>query len=447
MTYDELRNKYPRFIYDSFTIEETAEKMFFTFNFEIEGLTKFHPKTSIEKKFIQNKNIDIKFLEELVFHIGLIEMISYYKAVCSKEIIIKAGHLDNEQIKFIKKLMYNGLAEFFYSNNIEEDENFVEIISSGPIRDFDNSNYSGEKNLILVGGGKDSNVSLRLLKDMDNDVMIQNPKDVNINSALIAGVPEENIVTINRTLDLKLIDLNKQGFLNGHTPFSSLLAFQSYLVAYLRADKYIILSNEESANEGTVLGTNINHQYSKTYEFEKDFQDYADKYLKIDIKYFSLLRVLSEYQIAMLFANYKEFHEVFRSCNVGSKEKPWIWCCNCSKCLFVYIILSPFLKREELIKIFGEDLYEKKELLDTFLEILGETGVKPFECVGSVSEAKYAVSKAITQSSGELPYLLQHYKDNFELELDSDFENFYNNNHSLPKEFEEIVKKELAKYV
>lgn len=447
MTYEDLRNKYPRFVYNSFDIDESEDKITFTFNFEIEGLTTFHPKTTIEKRFIKNAKIDEKFLEELIFHIGLIEMISYYKAVCSKEIILKAGYLNKEQIKFIKKLIYNGLGEFFYVNNIAVDEDFVEIISEGEKRVFDNSAYSGERNLILVGGGKDSNVSLRLLKDMDNDAMIQNIKDVTKNSALIGGVTEENVVAIKRTLDLELIELNKKGFLNGHTPFSSLLAFQSYLVAYLRGSKYVVLSNEESANEGTVLGTNINHQYSKSYEFEKDFQDYVDQFLNVDIEYFSLLRPISEYQIAMLFANYKEFHEVFRSCNVGSKENPWVWCCNCSKCLFVYIVLSPFLSKEELIKVFGEDLYEKESLLDTFIEIIGETGVKPFDCVGSVSEAKYAISKVIHESTEELPYLLQYYKDHFKLDLDSDYEHFYNNNHSVPEKFEKILKKELSKYV
>ena len=44
--------------------------------------------------------------------------------------------------------------------------------------------------------------------------------------------------------------------------------------------------------------------------------EYAYQYLKLDIKYFSLLRCLSEFQIAMLFANYKQYHKVFKSCNI-----------------------------------------------------------------------------------------------------------------------------------
>ena len=60
--------------------------------------------------------------------------------------------------------------------------------------------------------------------------------------------------------------------------------------------------------------------------------------------------------------------------------------------------ISTFLTDEELINIFGENLFKKEELLYTFKEIIGETGVKPFECVGSYEEAKYAISKRIIRT-------------------------------------------------
>ena len=211
--------------------------------------------------------------------------------------------------------------------------------------------------------------------------------------------------------------------------------------------KYIILSNEASANEATVIENKINHQYSKTYEFENDFNNYTKKFFGIDIHYFSLLRPLSEFQIGMLFSKFKQYHSIFKSCNVGSKGSEWKWCCNCPKCLFVYIILSPFLYHDELVSIFGEDLYEKKELLTTFLELLGYSETKPFECVGTYSEVRYAVSLTINNIKGELPYLLSYYKDNFPLELDVNYKVKYNSEHNLPHEFEQIIRKELERYV
>ena len=145
----------------------------------------------------------------------------------------------------------------------------------------------------------------------------------------------------------------------------------------------------------------------------------------------------------MLFSQYKEYHHVFKSCNVGSKSIPWVWCCECAKCLFVYIILSPFINREELISIFGEDLYDKKELFDIFMELLGYSETKPFECVGTYSEVRYSVSLVINNSKDKLPYLLEYYKNNYPFELEHNFKTDYNNEHNIPSEFEDIVKKEL----
>ena len=149
----------------------------------------------------------------------------------------------------------------------------------------------------------------------------------------------------------------------------------------------------------------------------------------------------------MLFSNYKKYHKVFKSCNEGSKSKEWLWCCNCPKCLFVFIILSPFLYKEELINIFGEDLYENESLLDIFKELLGYSETKPFECVGTYSEVRYAVSLTIKKLGDNLPYLLKYYKDNYELELNHDLEHGYNEMNNIDIHFEELLKKELDKYV
>ena len=255
-------------------------------------------------------------------------------------------------------------------------------------------------------------------------------------------------MSVERILDRKIVELNKEGFLNGHTPFSSVVAFISYLCAYLLGKKNIVLSNEFSANEATVLGTSINHQYSKSYEFEVDFNNYVSKYFGLDIHYFSLLRGISEFQIGKLFSNYKQYHKIFKSCNLGSKEATWKWCCDCPKCLFVYMILSPFLYKEELIEIFGQDLYEREDLLESFKEILGYSLTKPFECVGTYSEARYAVSLLIEKlDKDKLPYLLKYYYDNYELELDGTNILKYNDENSLSEYYENLVKKELMKYV
>lgn len=442
--YLELSNKYDTFIYEGFNIETNNNKTIITYDFNVPNLTHYYPTLELNEFEIT------EFTKYLIFHIGLIELISYWKATCSKNVIIKSGYINEDQINFFKKLYFHGLGELFYTNGIEPNyEDFMNITCVIKPTTINIPNYKGIGNLIPIGGGKDSNVSLELLKKelKNNNAFIINPKKVTLKCAELAGYNETNTITIKRTIDKNLIELNKLGFINGHTPFSALVAFISYLCAYINNKKYIVLSNESSANESNVKGTKINHQYSKTYEFENDFNEYTKKYFQIDIKYFSLLRPLTEYQIGMLFSKYEKYHTIFKSCNVGSKTIPWKWCCNCPKCLFVFIILSPFLYKEKLINIFKEDLFENKDLLNTFIELTGHGKTKPFECVGTYEEVRYAITKVIEKQE-KLPYLLEYYKNNYPLEdLSKKLETRYNKENNLDEYFETLLKKELDKYV
>jgi len=445
----EFREKYPEFIYEKYEIIETEEDYKLIFTFNIPNLTTFEPTTTIPKKGIKNTNINKEYFNELVFHIGLIELVSYFKCTCSPNVIIKCGYLNDDQISWFKKLYYNGLGEFLYINGINiTEEELMHITCMKEKTKLPSINYQGVGNLIPIGGGKDSVVTLELLNNEKeiNSPFIINPKEVTINCCKADGYNEEDIISVKRTIDKNLIELNKKGFLNGHTPFSSLVAFVTYLCAYLSGKRYILLSNEASANEPTVPGTNINHQYSKTYEFENDFNIYTKKYFNIEIDYFSFLRPLHEIQIGMLFSQFKKYYNVVRSCNIGSKSIPWEWCCNCPKCLFVYIILSPFLEKVELINMFGQDLFENKELLNTFIELLGYSETKPFECIGTYSEVRLAVSLTIKNYQGELPYLLKYYSDNYPLELDDSVLYSYNKENNLTEKFAIILKEELKKY-
>ena len=193
----DLRQKYPTFIYDSYEIIEEEENIKLSFNFIIEGLTSFNPTYLINKKYIKNKNIDNNLFNYLVFHIGLIELVSYFKCTCSKNVIIKAGYLDTDQINWFKKLYYYGLGEMLYTNGIDvsmEDLMDINCISDKKIT-F-NSDYNGIGNLIAVGGGKDSNVSLELMKDEfnDNTCFIINPKDINLECCKVANYSLEDIL-------------------------------------------------------------------------------------------------------------------------------------------------------------------------------------------------------------------------------------------------------------
>lgn len=438
--------EYSTFIYKDYKIEEDSEKIYFKYEFEIKDLTIFKPEIQILKKEFNWKNLNSNYLKNIVFNLGMIEAISYFKPTCSRNFHIKCGYLNEEQKKWFRKIFFLGLGEFRYINNIltSEDE-FVDFICEGNKIELEELNFEFNGIILPVGGGKDSNVTLELLKNKFNDIncFMVGSKDVSLECTDIAGFSRNSVIEINRVIDRNLLELNNKGFLNGHTPFSAMIAFLTYAVAFMLEKKYVVLSNESSANESNIDGEKINHQYSKTLEFENDFREYAKKFLKTGIEYFSFLRPISELQIAMLFSKYKKYHKIFKSCNVGSKQKPWVWCGECPKCLFVYIILSPFISKQELIDIFGDDLYEKKELLQTFIELCGFGKIKPFECVGTFWEVRYCVSKLIKESQ-QLPYLLQYYKENFKLEDTSDEKLLtFRNEHNLPECFENVLKENI----
>ena len=277
-----------------------------------------------------------------------------------------------------------------------------------------------------------------------NRLFMVNFQEARNQCALAAGYTEGDMIHVFRTIDPALLERNREGFFNGHTPFSAIVAFLSFYTAYLIGAEHIVLSNESSANEGNLSGTSVNHQYSKSFAFEHDFQQYAHKNLMPDIHYFSLLRPFNELQIAKYFATLPQYHAVFRSCNVGSKRN--VWCRNCAKWLFVYGILSPFLPSERLSAIFGENLLEKDGLQEIFDGLVGFSPLKPFECVGTQEELCFALALTARQyrARGEvLPALLQSFTQRADwaaLVSDDRLLSAWNPQHEIPAVFQPYIK-------
>ena len=425
--FDALRKEFSTFTFESQTVKRENGVLSLAFDFNLDDRFHFRPTLVIPARpFFDWEGIPEEQLQALVFQIGMTELVSYWKIACPKRVVVKPFAQTESQKAFWKKLYYNGLGEFLYLNGIAVSENELMEIEAVGRKVFAEVNLPlEEKTLVPVGGGKDSVVTLECLRqEMPVTPLIVNPRGATLNCVKTAGYKEDEFIVINRTLDPTMLKLNAEGYLNGHTPFSALLAFISILVAFGSRSKYIALSNENSANESTVPGTNINHQYSKSIEFERDFRNYVAENLNKDVQYFSFLRPLSELQIAKLFSECEAYRSVFRSCNVGSKTDSW--CGHCPKCLFTWIILSPFLSRERLVDIFGKDLMADDSLRPIFEELNGTAAVKPFECVGTVEEVN-ACMDAVNGNSDKVKEILHRFNDE----------------HFLPQKFEQILKTRL----
>ena len=429
--YVALRAQYPVFEYMAYHHEVCEEGLKVWFDFRM-GEVEFHPTAIVERRpFLDFGRADIDWI---VFNIGMVELVSYWKCACPPTVRVLCGSLTDEQVAFWRKLYCNGLGEFFDTNGIQEtQEAFLEVESvecvvgstRGPILSTIHYPLSTQY-LVPIGGGKDSVVTLELLRRAGKKIrpLIMNPRGATIECAAKAGFPMDEVLVIRRTIDKTLLDINAKGYLNGHTPFSAMLAFYTMLASALSGVPNVALSNENSANESTVLGTSVNHQYSKSLEFENDFRNYivcsgecvvdstrgqmlpTTHYPLSTFNYFSFLRPLSELQIAMLFSRFTQYHDVFRSCNVGSKQD--IWCGHCAKCLFAYIILSPFIEPARLNEIFGKSMLDDMSLEHEFRQLLGEAETKPFECVGTVGEVRQALGMAVSRwYTVERPALLK----------------------------------------
>ncbi len=408
-------------VYESYRYDVQSDGLHIAFSFRLSDQIVFRPTVVVEARPFLRFDLPAEVLDALVFHIGMIELISYWKCACPPHVTVQCGTLDEEQIRFWKKLYYNGLGEFFWVNGIRATEDdFMTLCCEATMADatakmrpcslVDWRDFQHDSYLVPIGGGKDSVVTLEALKTRASvRPLIMNPRGATILCAEKGGFPLGEVLVIRRSIDPLLLDLNGKGMLNGHTPFSAMLAFYTLLAGACSGYANIALSNESSANESTVAGTSVNHQYSKSLEFEDDFRRYVASYIPLPVRYFSFLRPLSELQIAMLFARCEQYHAVFKSCNVGSKQD--VWCGRCAKCLFAFIILSPFVPPVRLEEIFGKNMLDDVTLQHEFDQLTGKAETKPFECVGTISEVNAALVMAMERFYRfGLPALLQNYQ-------------------------------------
>lgn len=393
-------------------------------------------------------------LESIFFLTHIAFGISYYKAFCPNEIIIESGTLSQDEALFFNRFYESGLGEFAVRNNLNLQG---KISFPYGTKQYTQNNLSFKNRyLIPVGGGKDSCLTIEVLKQTGQDcraISIGNPRPIRecIETSAL------NSFTLKRFISPLLIELNKQGVvLNGHVPITGMLAFLLWASGVIYNYRYVALSCERSANSGNLLqGTlEINHQYSKSFEFEENFYALTQR-ITPDFRYFSLLRPLSELAIARLFSQEcQAYFPVFTSCNKAFKldESKRIdrWCGTCDKCRFVFLILAPFIQKEVLIDCVGSNPLNDPLQENGYKELLGLSGHKPFECVGEIDESRYAFFVLANMPEWQNDYIIQKLKNDVQKSLSNRttqalFEPF--DTHLIPTDIAECVLNKFGKKV
>lgn len=460
MKLQDLQKKYPEFIYECFDWKIKGGDLAVGFCFRM-GEIEFNPKIIIRGiGAAQIEKIGAAAIDNLIFHLGMAEIPSYWKTACSPKIIVSAGYLDKAQIKFWQNLFERGMGQFFFENKLPFIVPEFKISVKKPQKyPRPLAKKFSSRVLAPMGGGKDSLVSWEILRQADKEAIMfaLNPNEP-LNEVCAAARGDSAAVL--RQIDPCLTAMNKKGFFNGHTPFSALLSFHSIAVAALFDCRQVAISQERSSNEGNVsyLGEEVNHQYSKSFDFEKKFRDYSKKYLAKNIDYFSILRPLYELQIMAIFSGYSKYFPIFLSCNQSftlsaRAEKKSGWCGECPKCLAGFAMLYPFAGEKNTIEIFGKNLFANKKLLPLMAQLLGEGKAKPFECVGTFAETRAAfylsLAAAKKQNPDSLPILLQVFEKKFLPEYGNmatqsqKILSSWNKNHRLPKTLQNKLKSAL----
>lgn len=352
------------------------------------------------------EKVNPALLQKLLENLTLILGINYWKIHCAPKIVIEQFDLSHDQAIFWNNLYTNGLAEFFFRSQID----FRNLVSfpyseTGATKNSPIKISDSNKILLTNGGGKDSIVSAEILKEhgIPFDLYTLGSTRVQEKAGVIIG---KKTIKVMRKRDPSTIRLGILGIVKSGYPSVSTIIFTAALAAALNKARYIVLSNEQSADIGntTYLGLDVNHQWSKSFGSEMLIRDYFSKFITPDIIPFSLLRQYTEIETLRRFVKHEQYYYDFSSCNENFKQKlPAVrncppnrsyWCNNCPKCVFIFACMTAFLPKQTVIGIFGTNLYSNYRLLPTFLELLGLEGFKPFECVGTPEEMIVAMHRA-----------------------------------------------------
>ncbi|UYC10737.1 UDP-N-acetyl-alpha-D-muramoyl-L-alanyl-L-glutamate epimerase [Xanthomonas sp. CFBP 8445] len=352
----------------------------------------------------------------------LIAGVSYYKAAVPPRIVIDDYAIDAETAALLDSVYLHGLGEFAYRNGLDLRGRIRFPAAEAGVADAAALGLRDQA-LVAIGGGKDSLVSIEALRAAG---VTQTVTWIGGSQLIRACAERTGLPTLNigRTLAPELFELNRQGAWNGHIPVTAVNSAILVFAAVLHDAGQVVFSNEHSASYGSqIAGTGeVNHQWSKGWAFEQAFGTQVQRYVSADLRYYSLLRPLSELAVARQFAKTDHYDAHFSSCNrnfhILGERPAHRWCGVCPKCHFVFLALAPFMPKTRLVRIFGRNLLDDAGQAGGFDALLEFQDHKPFECVGEGRESRAAMAALAARAEWKEDALVARFIREIQPQLD-----------------------------
>jgi UDP-N-acetyl-alpha-D-muramoyl-L-alanyl-L-glutamate epimerase len=410
-----LREEYPVFRIEDASVDTNPDGVTLRFSFAA-GALRFRPPvqfTGLNPE--EAARVTGPTARRIVRALAIVEAFSYWKALCSPVIEVALPAPDAAELDWWRAFWPGAMGEFFYRNQIGYTAtDFLAIRGpvgapgrlDGPADGAPDGTGAAPGRaggaadgapLVLFSGGKDSLALARIAAAARGaapvDFFLYNP-GARLRGMAGSLAPGGRVLEAHRAILPELLRLNAAGHPNGHTPFSAYLACAAMLSGYLRGSGLVVAGNSRSDDEPNVpsyLGRPVNHQWTKSFEFETAIGAYRDHWLPGAPGYSSPLRPLYELQIIASLSGDVDGYLRTASCN---RAPAGAWCRSCAKCAWVFLATAALFGHDLAIRKIGADMFADPALAGVYQEMAGLTGTKPFECTGTEDEVRTAIRAA-----------------------------------------------------
>ncbi len=341
--------------------------------------------------------VDERAVQRALVHLHIAAGTSYYKTAAPSVVRVESASLSPAEADFHRRLYDEGLREFAVANGLPVPRPVsIEASSEGRLTPGDAPGDAPGPHpgglVVPIGGGKDSMVLIEAVRSLGPRLLAVNPHPLVSDLARRAGL---ELLVVRRELSSNLAELNRFGALNGHVPITAIVSLVALLGSAVYGYDTVAMAIERSASEETVRvgGVPVNHQYSKSLEFERLLSGLVTNSIQPGLTYGSALRPYSELAIARVFAGLTEYHRSVCSCNAPFRRSAPAgarWCGQCAKCRFVGLVLAPYMTPEDLTALIGRDMFADPDEIGGFAALM-DAEEKPFECVGERRESAVAM--------------------------------------------------------